>query len=470
MAVARFRPSQGLRPQWPTRARAIGAIILGLLVLSTIVAPKSHAQGPAEAAAPSANVDADAQAKLAAERAELEAAEAKRASLAREVETLDAERAELNSKLIGMAEAIQAREVEIAAIEERMGELALQESLVRGSIAQRHVQIAKLLAAMQRMGRDPPPVMVTRRDDALDIVRSAMLLARVYPPLQRHADQLTTELSELTRLKTESEQKTAAFRAETAQLETDRVAIDGLIAEKQTLLATRSAEMGDTQKAIAALAKSVGNLEELIAKADAEIRKRRVFAAQPGEADGQPPAANLPPRAGSGNVKTAMINPGRIRARIAFAKARGQLQRPVVGRLVRNFGENDDFGSRSEGMVWETADRAQVSAPAEGWVVYAGQFRSYGELLILNVGDGYHIVIAGMARLNVTPGQFVLSGEPVGAMPVATVPTERPVAIKTGLGEDLSGSKPRLYVVFKRNGQAIDPAPWWADAPIKAQG
>ena len=59
---------------------------------------------------------------------------------------------------------------------------------------------------------------------------------------------------------------------------------------------------------------------------------------------------------------------------------------------------------------------AQVTAPCDGWVVFAGNFRSYGQLLIINAGGGYHVLLAGMERITVDLGQFVLTGEPVAVM------------------------------------------------------
>ena len=86
-------------------------------------------------------------------------------------------------------------------------------------------------------------------------------------------------------------------------------------------------------------------------------------------------------------------------------------------------------------------------------MVYAGPFRSYGQVLILNAGDGYHVLLAGMDRTTVEQGQFVLAGEPVAAM------GETRVASAATL--DLSAPQPVLYVEFRKDGISIDPTPWW---------
>lgn len=95
-----------------------------------------------------------------------------------------------------------------------------------------------------------------------------------------------------------------------------------------------------------------------------------------------------------------------------------------------------------------------MTAPCDGWVVYAGRFRSYGQLLILNAGDGYHVVLAGMDRIDVELGQFVLTGEPVGVMG-----SQR---LASAMVPDASLSQPVLYIEFRKDGASIDPAPWWA--------
>jgi len=94
-----------------------------------------------------------------------------------------------------------------------------------------------------------------------------------------------------------------------------------------------------------------------------------------------------------------------------------------------------------------------VTAPCDGWVVYAGPFRSYGQLLILNAGGGYHVLLAGMERISVDLGQFVLTGEPVAVMGGGP---QSAAAIATG------SSQPVLYIEFRKDGTPVDPSPWWA--------
>jgi septal ring factor EnvC (AmiA/AmiB activator) len=151
---------------------------------------------------------------------------------------------------------------------------------------------------------------------------------------------------------------------------------------------------------------------------------------------------------------TSLGRADRLTPSVAFADARGLLPRPANGRYVRRFGEKDDLGGTSQGISISTRPSAQVNSPTDGWVVYAGPFRSYGQLLIINAGGGYHILLAGMERVDVQLGQFVLAGEPVAAM--AT-----PQLASAG-GQGIGSALPVLYIEFRKDGTPIDPAPWWA--------
>jgi septal ring factor EnvC (AmiA/AmiB activator) len=153
-------------------------------------------------------------------------------------------------------------------------------------------------------------------------------------------------------------------------------------------------------------------------------------------------------------------SPGRIKPEIPFSQARGRLPMPAQGRQVLGFGEKTQYGGQSKGLVLETRTGAQVTSPCDGWIVYAGEFRSYGQLLIINAGGGYHVLLAGLSQIDVQPGQFVLGGEPVGTMSGWTQQAQSATA----------NNAPVLYVEFRKDGTAIDPDPWWVQGHQKVQG
>jgi septal ring factor EnvC (AmiA/AmiB activator) len=157
--------------------------------------------------------------------------------------------------------------------------------------------------------------------------------------------------------------------------------------------------------------------------------------------------------------RMAMLTPGRIKPAMPFAEARGMLPIPVQGHRVLTFGEKTQYGSQSKGVVIETRHLAQVVSPCDGWIVYAGEFRSYGQLLIINAGGGYHILLAGLSQIDAQLGQFVLTGEPVGVMSAA--------AKSSTHAQD---NAPVLYIEFRKDQRPVDPDPWWSDGSRKVQG
>ncbi|MBS0267744.1 MAG: peptidoglycan DD-metalloendopeptidase family protein [Proteobacteria bacterium] len=472
---------------------------------------------------------------LEEKKRELDTNAAKELTIQSDVSQLSAERERLNGRLVETAALIQRSEAQMTSIEGRLSELEEQERVVKGSLAQRHGQISGLLTALQRMGRNPPPVLVTRREDALKMVRSAMLLSSAFPDLRDKAVALGVQLADLQRVMGNIRTEGARLQAETDRLNEARTRLASLMEVKKQTLADRQSELQSVRVATADITKSVTNLSELINRLDTtvtqqtglgayndELKTRRqadasqgrgqasgpqIITPPPPEQDGdtaakatgavaasaasQPPTAGLIPAAlstkmptptpsaapgaantGAGNTnKVAMVelepggaslipgSPGRIKPAIPFSDARGKLPLPAQGRRALTFGEKTQFGGQSKGMVIETRPSAQVTSPCDGWVVYAGEFRSYGQLLIINAGDGYHVLLAGLSQIDVQPGQFVLTAEPVGTMSVGQ---------KNSTSAPVSG--PVLYVELRKDGRPIDPDPWWASGQQKVQG
>ncbi|MET0639297.1 MAG: peptidoglycan DD-metalloendopeptidase family protein [Hyphomicrobium sp.] len=511
--------------------------IAGVLALSFALMPSPLLAEDAQPSDPET-----AKRILQEKKHELDINAAKELTIQSDVAQIDAERERLNSRLIDTAGLIQRSEGQMTSIEGRLSELEEQERVVRGSLAQRHGEIAALLSALQRMGRNPPPVLVTRREDALKMVRSAMLLASAFPDLRDQALSLGTQLADLQRVMGDIRTEGARLQAETDRLKEARTRLASLMEVKKLTLADRQGQLASVRTATADITKSVGNLSDLINKLDAavtqktglgqydnELKARRqagqaqaaaapasgpqIITPPPPEdtGDGQakvaeaqtPPqahptqapavAAAAPPKANAGSASTgpevaaasppaassntagskvAMVelepggaslvpgSPGRIRPAISFSEARSKLPLPAQGRRALAFGERTQFGGQSKGMVIETRFSAQVTSPCDGWVVYAGEFRSYGQLLIINAGDGYHMLLAGLSQIDVQPGQFVLTAEPVGTMSGG----QRNSSSATPV------SGPVLYVELRKDGRPIDPDPWWASGQQKVQG
>jgi murein hydrolase activator len=414
----------------------------------------------------------EARQKLDATQQELKSSRVQEQGLAQDVATLNAERARLNSELIEAAQKAQTSEAKLSATEAKLADLTDQVTVIRNSITDRKETIVKMLSAMQRIGRTPPPALVTRRDDALAVVRSAMLLAEVFPELKYQADNLSHELEGLVTLENGIREQRDAEKTETDGLAQEQARIDQLMDEKKTKLAQSEAELGNARAAAEQQAAAVTELNDLIIRLDEQIAKAEVaqydaeVAAEKAlRAREQSQALATPPNESVVEIKpdqskVAFASPDRMQPAVPFDSAKGKLPLPAQGTRLKRFGDLDAMGGTLKGVSLQTRSEARITAPADGWVVYAGPFRSYGQLLIINAGGGYHILLAGMSRIDVSLGQFVLAGEPVAVMG-AVAPTSQG-------GKDTS--RPVLYVEFRKDGRPIDPDPWWAVVSEKVQG
>ncbi|HEY7083359.1 MAG TPA: peptidoglycan DD-metalloendopeptidase family protein [Hyphomicrobiaceae bacterium] len=431
------------------------------------------------AAAQSSLSPEEARKRLDSERGKLEAKERRSKALQADVDKINAERERINARLVETAKLVQQSEGQLNLIESRLGELDVQEAHLRETLEARRGSISALLAAMLRMGRNPPPVMVASRKDVLSSFRSGTLLTPVLNELGGEAKALTEQLADLARVTRSIRTEGERLRTETTRLNDARMRLAGLQESKRQSLAERQEELSQVRKAAGEISKSVTDLSELISKLDKEVAEKtglgsydqEVAAAgpqpvpQPADGKAAGPAAAAEPRNPSvvlapGSDRVAMLTPGRIKPAIPFPEAKGLLPLPAQGRRVLTFGEKTQYGSQSRGLVLETRHGGQVVSPSDGWIVYAGEFRSYGQLLIINAGGGYHILLAGLSQIDVQLGQFVLAGEPVGVMSAAA---KSPQA-------KAQDNAPILYIEFRKDKQPIDPDPWWSDASRKVQG
>jgi murein hydrolase activator len=364
------------------------------------------------------------------------------------------ERRRLNQSLIASASRIRATEERIAAMEIRLREFDSREANIRKSLDGRRTQIAEVLAALQRIGRRPPPAIFVGARDAVESLRIAMALEAVLPQMRGEANKLQVELTDLARVK-------AAKAAEHSQLAAELADLAIMQKNMASLIDSRQARQSEVEQAITAerqraatLSRQVDNLKDLIGKLEpANDGAKRTARAQarPGE--------ELKTPNGARSVLAALNDPARMAPAVAFVSAKGRLSLPVSGTKIREFGAPDGAGSNEKGVSIGTRPGAQVTAPCDGWVVYAAPYRSYGQLLILNVGGGYHVLLAGMERITVDPGQFVLTGEPVAVMGSGTRVASASAA---GSSSVVGSAQPVLYIEFRKDGTPIDSTPWWA--------
>ena len=425
-----------------TRAAFIAALALGLPV--TLAVPGVAQERPVLLAQNDKAVKIDAlkqrdQDLKAARDAHSKSIETE-AAIKREIEQIGADRRKLNQDLIDTAGRIRGVEAQVAATETRLKALDGNELGIRKSLEGRRAVIGEVLAALQRIGHRPPPALIASPEDALQSVRTAMLLGAVLPEMRHEVEALASDLTNLLDVRKKIAGERDRLKTEVASLGDERTRMTALVGERQKQQAEREKALNAERARASQLAHQVDNLKDLIAKLE----------------QGLDPATRAAREAGRGDKRSAMSalrDPGRLAPAVSFASLRGQVPIPVNGVKLKEFGVPDGVGGVEKGVSIATRAGAQVTAPADGWVVYAGPFRSYGQLLILNAGNGYHILLAGMERISVDLGQFVLTGEPVAVMGNGS---HIAAILATG------SSQPVLYIEFRKDGIPVDPGPWWA--------
>lgn len=427
------------------------------------------------------------QAKQALQHQRRKADEAERAVAAVRAE-LDA----LRQRSIRAAEALQAEETALAEIERRLAALADEEARKTAALNRENRELAAALASLSRLARRSPTALLTDAGPPLDSYRGIRLVAAVSQGLQTRVGALRVELAALTALREEIAGEERRHRRQADALAAHRAELARLLDDKARLEARLAGESREAAERVASMAREAADLGELVDKlAEAEAERRRE-AAERAEAERQAQLARLaelarrqaelarrqsererlaqlptPPLPRSkptprpvSATETARAAPvAAMPAALAlpppaepFSEARGKLPMPARGRIVEVFGERNRQGQFSHGIMIQTMNNAQVIAPYDGEVVFAGQFRRYGLLLIISMGEGYHILLSGMSRLHGVVGQQVLAGEPIGEM------------------GGIDAGTPRLYVELRRKGEPINPLPWLSAAKGKISG
>jgi murein hydrolase activator len=397
---------------------------------------------------------------------------------AKEAEALAAELTRLRDSSVSAAQAVQAREAAVADMEEQLAQLAADEEQKVAALQQRTKQYDEFLMALQRLARNPPEALALAPGEPVDALRSALLLGAAIPQIEAKARELQAEIAALAIARQRTSEKRRQLVAESAALAKQQIALNGMIARKASLQEQAAQSVEITSQRLQQLSAQAGDLRELIESIEAEKRRReeaqkqldrellaraatrapRRLAPPPARS---PPAA--PPEAEERTVETeaapadaapataAALDPARPKNLRSFAAARGAMVMPVAGRLKRRYGESDEFGALSKGLVILAPAGGRVVAPFDGRIEFAGPFRGYGQILIIEHGDGYHSLLAGLERIDGVVGQWLVSGEPVGIMPNG----DREAA---------------LYLELRRHSQPINPLPWLATRDDKVSG
>ncbi len=408
----------------------------------------------------------------AVERA-LEEDRAKADALARQAEALKSEIRVLRRDLVAAAQTAQDLEEALSATEQALAELEAERIQKVAALQDQRAHLARTLGALQRIAVRPPEVALAAPGSPVDTMRSARLLSVAVPIIERRGRLLRAELVTVDEIRRDITLKQARLAEQTEGLEAERQRLARLIERKRGLEDVTSAEHRAARARVRKLANEAKDLRDFVAKLEREAReraeqearqaaKRQAAARQAraaaeraareaGEETEPSPQESQQALLGSPVARDPLQRPGDVRV---FPEAPGAaaLMMPARGRVIATFGERESGAATSKGISILTRTAAQVVAPYDGRVRYAGEFRLYGQILIIEHGERYHTVLAGLNRIDAVVGQWVLAGEPVGVM-------------------GHSGSDdPVLYLELRRSGQPINPLPWLATTNDKVQG
>ncbi|MDJ0945721.1 MAG: peptidoglycan DD-metalloendopeptidase family protein [Kiloniellales bacterium] len=372
---------------------------------------------------------------------ELEAERNRAKELGEKANSLEAEVGDLHKELVDKGRSAQTLEDQLSAVETTLARLQADEQLNLRDLEGRHDQMVRTLSALQRIALQPPELAFAVPGRPLDAVRSAMLLKVAVAEIDERAEVLRNQLDELRSLRSEIALRREELKKVARELEAETVSLAALTKRKEEFYQKASRELDETLQRAAKRAAEAENLRGLVERLEQESLARAQAARQDEDSGAAPEPSTI----------AALAKPLDIRP---FPSVQSSLVMPARGRLTLRYGERSDGnpGATSKGIMVSTRAGAQVVAPYDGRIVYSGEFRGYGQLLIIEHGGRYHSLLAGVERLNAAVGQWVLAGEPVGVM-----------------GRPQNG-KPELYYELRRTGQPINPLPWLANIDDKVQG
>lgn len=327
----------------------------------------------------------------------------------------------LKKTLAKTARETQSIESNLTALELETASLTARAVSLNTQINADRAQYAELLAALQRLEASPPPTLTLTPRNAKRAADAGLLMATLSGQLQKRAEALSLNLTALDVTQTQLILKKTDLSSTRTKLQSEMKRVNAGLADKSKL----ETKLADEKKTAAAeadrFAAESKTLLDLIAKLERE-------------------AAKVVPRPKPGGKPVAKLVLPKGTKR--FVDAKGSVIKPVSGRLLKSYGRGE------KGLTYAGRSGGQVIAPYAGRVEFSGPFKNYDNVIILNVGDGYFVLLTGLDELYIDAGDTVRQGEPVGKLP--------------------SRTDTELYIELRRNGSPVDPKPWLSTKNVKS--
>lgn len=353
-----------------------------------------------------------------------------------EANRLKSEASSLQQRLVILAAKTQTQEAKANRIEQNLDGLIDAEAVLAKAINAERRQQSQTLTALTRISREPPASIVLRVARPVDAARTAMLLRAALPVLEVRAQNIGEELNALKTVRLEIETERNGLTQTLEELAGLRIELDALMNEKWIRRRTAMDQAEQAREEMTALSKNAKSMEAFLRSIEKREAKRRALALKPAD---DTVVTSLSPT--TQTPQSPNILP----------VARGSLSLPARGRTLTAYGQNDGIGGKTKGITLRTRQRAQVVAPYDGEILFAGPFKGYGQVLIMSIGQGYHVLLAGLTRIDGIVGQKLLRGEPIGQMGASVQTSE-------------------LYIEIRDKGRPVNPSPWIAYGDVSGAG
>lgn len=328
------------------------------------------------------------QKKLSDIEGKVKASEAEKTKLEQAATKIESDMKGLKTDLIRKSASVQKQERTLQDLEQKIAELQKQKDDMEGQLSKQRKSLADLIMALERIRRLPPETLIARPDAPLQTAQAATVLGSLLPEINSRAEKLKSDLEELATVEADLKLQKERAEKDSKALKGDKEKLDKLIAERSSTLKITKKEMEKKSSELAQLSKQAKNFRDLIKKLEKRQREQDARTAS------------------KTKTKSGYTGP-----------ALGTGHMPVSGTVKTHYGESDEIGATSQGLIFSSRPSSTVVAPLGGIVRYAGDFRNYGNIILIEHKNNFHSLVAGLGKIDTFEGQRLESGEPIGSLP-----------------------------------------------------
>ncbi len=363
----------------------------------------------------------------------LEEEQSKKEELSQELVNLEAEIEETRQKLVHVAKSIQKNEKNLGQLEERIKDLEHQKINIEEQLEEDRASIADLILALQRIQRVPPEALFAKPGAPYETAQSAMLLADIIPALKNHADDLKQNLTLLSNLTKELKRDREEVLALSKSLKDEQQDLMALSKKRERYFKKTLGDLEEREDSVNRIKAESENLRQLVRNLEEDRKRQATRTSVRNAVMSQPKPESMPTSLGA--------RPSNKLIERALMPSTGAPQLPLSGIIQTRFSEEDAFGAPSQGIKIAARSGSLVVAPMGGIVRFAGEFRQYGNMVIIEHKKDYHSLIAGLEKIDTLVGQDVNAGEPIGTLRFGS-----------------QGNKSSLYYELRHKGRAVNPS------------